>query len=113
MLAKKYRLVKERDFKRVNSKGLSFFSTLFRLRLLKNSELFNRFAVVVTTRLSKKATKRNRLRRQLTEIIRLHQAELKTGYDAVLMVKTDALKKDYEELEQDFLYLVKKAKLVK
>lgn len=113
MLPKKYRLIKEKDFKRVNSSRQSFFSSLFRLRLVKNDQTDSRFAVVATTRLSKKATQRNRLRRQLTEMIRLNRENIKSGYDVIFMAKSNALGKDYQDLEKDFIYLVKKAKLVK
>lgn len=113
MLPKKYRLIKEKDFKRVNSSRQSFFSSLFRLRLAKNDQADSRFAVVTTTRLSKRATQRNRLRRQLTEIIRLNRKDIKSGYDMIFMAKPNALDKGYQDLERDFIYLVKKAKLVK
>lgn len=48
----------------------------------------------------------------MREIFRLNADKLKKGYNYVLLPKT-AEKYDYKELERDFLYIVKKQKLVK
>lgn len=111
MLPRKYRLTKEKDFKKINSSGRSFFSTLFRLRYLANNLGISRFAVVVSTKVSKKATQRNRLKRQVREIIRLNRTKIKSGYDVAISVSNKALGKSYQDLEKDIASLFSKAKL--
>ena len=106
------RLSREKDFKKINSRGKSFFSSLFRLRILDNKDHGNRFSVVVTTKVSKKATVRNRLKRQVKEIVRLNSAKLKQGTDFIIMVNSPALAKSYQDLEKDLLGLFAKSKLL-
>lgn len=105
------RLSKEKDFKKINALGKSFFSPLFRLKVLSNKSQLSRFAVVVTTKTSKKATVRNRIKRQIKEIVRLEGRNIKAGADFIIMVKSPALGKDYQDLEKDLLSLFTKARL--
>ena len=43
---------------------------------------------------------RNRLRRQLREIYRLHEAQFARGYDIVVVARTRAIGADYAALER-------------
>lgn len=113
MLPLKYRLTKEKDFKKINTSGWSFFSSWLRLRYLANNQKLSRFAVVVSTKVSKKAVKRNRIKRQLREIIRLNLTKIKPGYDIAVSVNSKALDKDYKDLEKEALRLFTKARLLK
>lgn len=112
MLAKQHRLTKERDFKRVNASGRSFFSPQFKLRHIANSLEVSRFGIVTSTKLSKKAVERNRIRRQVSEVLRLNNDKITSGQDVIIWVKTPALNKDYQELEEKLLGLLNKAKLL-
>ena len=49
------------------------------------------------------AVHRNRLRRQLREIYRLHEAQFARGYDIVVVARTRAIGADYAALEQELL----------
>ena len=112
MLPRQYRLTKDQDFKRVNSLGRPFFSSKFKIKVTPNTLKFSRFAVITSTKLSKKATVRNRSRRQVNEILRLNQDKIVAGKDIVVWVKTPALASTYQELESEFFYLISKAKLL-
>jgi ribonuclease P protein component len=113
MLAPKYRLTKEKDFKKINALGRSFFSPGLKLKYLANNQELSRFALVVSTKISKRATQRNRLKRQLREIIRLNQERVKAGYDIIISTKSPVLSKDYQELEKNVLVSLAKAGLLK
>ena len=113
MLPKKNRLTKDADFQKIRRSGLSFFSSWFRLGLMPNKRDFSRFAVVISTKVSKKATERNRLKRQLREIIHLNFDKIKSGYDVSLSTNYKALGKEYKDLENDLLRLLNKSKLLK
>ena len=112
MLPKSYRLTQEKDFRRISVSGKSFFSHLFRLRLAKNNLEVSRFAVVVSAKVSKKAVERNRLKRQLREIIRLNLNKIKGGYDISLSPNSRALGGSYQDLETETLKLFSKARLI-
>ncbi|MFA6255253.1 MAG: ribonuclease P protein component [Patescibacteria group bacterium] len=112
MLAFRSRLTKEKDFKKINRLGRPFFSPGFRVKFLANNLKSSRFAIVISTKVSKKATQRNRTRRQLQEIIRLNQTKVKPGYDIVISVQPQVLGKSYQELEAKIFAALNKSKLL-
>lgn len=113
MLSQKYRLTKEKDFKKIRSFGRSFFTPCFRLRHMNTDAELSRFAIIVSTKTSKKATVRNRVKRQIREIIRLNRTKIRDGHDIVISVNSKALNKSYQEIEKEILSVFKKAKLLK
>ena len=71
MIARKYRLNRENiDF--ILKKGKLLKSRFFLIRIVQNSLEFNRFALIVSKKIHKKAVDRNKLRRQIFESIRLN-----------------------------------------
>jgi len=112
MLSSPHRLAKDRDIKRVLVRGRSFFSPLFRVRLIANGLEPSRFAIVISSKVSKRATVRNLIKRRLTEIIRLNLAAIKPGYDVMITVSNRALPAGYHELETQLLTDFKKARIV-
>jgi len=111
MLAKKYRLAKEKAFKRVYQKGKFFFTSNINLRFAKNQEKNSRFGFVISKKISKKATIRNRIKRQLSEIIRKNLKSIVKGKDIVIKVKKPYIEKDFNQKEQILVKIFKKNKL--
>lgn len=66
---KEYRLTKN-EFKRVFEKGKTVKSSFFFIKFLKNKDEHLRLAVAISTKISKKSTVRNKIRRMATEILR-------------------------------------------
>jgi len=113
MLPKENRLKRDKDFTALFSrKTKGIFGTYIGAKLKKNDLAVFRAAVVVGTKISKKAVVRNRLRRQVREVLRLNLAKLKPGYDLVLIVNKEALGKEQVLLEKDVLKVLKKVKLI-
>lgn len=112
MLAKAHRLTKERNFKKVSTSGRSFFSPQFRLKYIANNFDVSRFGIITSAKLSKKAVVRNRVRRQVSEVLRLNNSKIVSGHDVVVWIKPAALGQDYQELEKKLLALLNKAKLL-
>jgi ribonuclease P protein component len=113
MLPAKHRLTRRYHFKKVNRLGRTFYTGGLRLKLIPNNLEFSRLAVVVGTRVSKKATRRNRLRRQLREIIRLQLGQIKSGYDLIFLTLPTSLNYSYQKLRQEVLILLTQAKVLK
>ncbi len=111
MLSKVHRLTSEKDILRAIRKGKSVFDNACGIRFIKNNLPYSRFAVVVGTKVDKSAVKRNRVKRQYREIIRLHLDSILTGFDIVLLTSKPAAELDYSEKEQKILGVFKKAKL--
>lgn len=71
MLNKKNRLAKDREIKRVFARGRVFLNSAAALKFLRlPGETESRFAIVVSTKVSKKAARRNRLKRLVREELR-------------------------------------------
>ncbi|RJR30985.1 ribonuclease P protein component, partial [Candidatus Parcubacteria bacterium] len=73
---------------------------------------YNRFAVVVSAKISKKATVRNKIRRRIYEILRINLTRMENGYDMIVIVSPDIIK-NYKEIERVLLGILKKIKFLK
>ena len=112
MLQKENRLRRDKDLKRVFEKGKSVFDEVCGVKVSKNGLDVSRFAVIAGTKVSKSAIKRNRVRRQYREILRLNLNQLKPGYDVVLLTSAKALDLEFHEKEDRLMGVLKKAKLL-
>jgi len=115
MLAKDFRLRKDQEIKTVLRKGKSFYSQLLSVKFLPNKQDNNRFCFVISNKISKKAGKRNLVRRRLQEIIRKNLVKIKGNYDIVVMPRagTNILEKKSQDLEQDLFWVLGKIGLFK
>ncbi len=84
MLSKENRLRKEKDIVRVLKHGRRIYSPLLRFSVLKTSAEFSRCAVVVSTKVAKRSTARNLLKRRIREIVRVSMLDFKYSYDIVI-----------------------------
>ncbi|MAG29055.1 ribonuclease P protein component [bacterium] len=113
MLYSKNRLAKRADIERVFKKGRSFFVGNLGIRLAKNSLKVSRFTVVVSTKVSKKAVERNKLKRRMREIIRKEiLPNTKPGFDGVISTKKPLLDSSFDDLRTLAIKLFKKARLI-
>lgn len=108
MLPKENRLKRDKDFQALFKSGRGAYGSVCGAKWRRNDLQVSRFAVVVGTKVSKKAVVRNRLRRQIREMLRLRLGQMRPGYDLVLIVKREALGKTAPELEREVLRLLKK-----
>lgn len=111
MLHKKHRLAKTKDIQQTFARGRSFFYPLFSIKFAAKPSS-PRFTVVVSTKVSKKAVVRNRIKRVLRETIRLALSSFVSG-DYVIMVRPQAAKATAAELREQLKDALAKAKLVK
>ena len=72
----------------------------------------SRFGLVVSTKVDKRAVIRNRIRRQVREIIRLKLAKIKPGFDVMIVLKKAAIGQKHADLSQDLFEVLEKAKLL-
>jgi len=111
MLASKFRLAKEKDFQRIFKQGRSVQAALFRIKILKNNLEVSRFAIVISNKISKKAAVRNRLKRQISEILRINLTKIKRGFDVVIVVKPVIIGSQYKEIEEVLMKSLKSARI--
>ena len=105
-LSKDQRLKKSEDFRRVFGSPLKQGCQGAKLVALSNSLDKLRFGVSLSKKFGN-AVERNRAKRQVREIFRLHSDRLKPGYDLVFLVFPGDF--DYWDRERQFLQLVARA----
>ena len=98
-------------FRRLYRKGTSAVNGYLVLYCRKNGTDQNRVGLTVSAKLAH-AVHRNRLRRQLREIYRLHEQQFARGYDLVVVARTRAIGAPYAVLEQAYLSLAEKLSLL-
>ena len=59
------------------------------------------------------AVERNRARRLMKEVYRLHQHEIREGYHIVVVGRGNMSKVDYNKAEKEMMYLFRRSKLLK
>lgn len=112
MLAKKFRLTRASDFRTLSGSGRPFFTQFITVKARINKRDHSRIAIVVSTKVSKKAVERNRVKRQLREAVRSVFDQIKTGYDIALYVKKSAIGQPFEQLQKDLETALHKARLL-
>ena len=95
-------LKKNHEFRRLYAKGRSAVTPTLVVYFRRNTGGGSRVGFTVTVKLGH-AVVRNRIRRRLREIYRLHEGELRRGCDMVIVARSRAVRADYRELERDFL----------
>ena len=100
------------EFRRMYAKGKSGVSSCLVVYYRKNRLGHNRLGVTVSTKLGHGVV-RNRVRRRLREIYRLHETQFLPGYDIVVVVRGRAMDAPYRELEQAYLSLAEKLSLLR
>jgi ribonuclease P protein component len=112
MLAKKHRLLADRDFSKLFAKGKSYGGRGLGLKVAANRSGINRIGFVVSTKVSKNAVDRNRIKRRLREIMRAELPSISTtSLDLAFMARSESLKMTFAELRASVHYLLEKAGL--
>ncbi len=113
MLPKKNRLKKEKDFQEIFKKGRSFKEKFLVIKFRKNQTKVNRFGFIVSKKVSKKAVKRNQIKRRLREVVRKNINDYQKGYDVAFIALPGLGNADFKEIKNVVLKLLKKSKILK
>lgn len=85
----KNRIKKSGDIDKVFKKGTTINGAFLFIKYTNNNLPNSRFAVIIPAKIYKKAASRNRLKRILTEQIRLAAINLERSYDIIISVKRE------------------------
>ncbi len=110
MLPKKHRLVKSVDFRRVNKEGESWAERAIVLRKVPNGLPYSRFGFSVSHHIGKAVT-RNRAKRLMREVVRLHCDLISPGWDVVFIARKGIAGLDYWAVERAITQLLRSAGL--
>lgn len=106
---KSRRLTEAWQFEQVRKEGRVQRGALLMLAAQTGAEVDGLRAAFVTSRRIGAATVRNRVRRRLREIVRTHQHELVDAAWVVTVARPSAARARYDELEDEWLRLAKRA----
>jgi ribonuclease P protein component len=113
MLPKNNRLRQKKDIDNVFKKGKGLKEDFLILKTVKNGLGKARFGFIVSQKISKKSTLRNKIKRKLREAVRLKFKTINAGTDNLFIAVPGIEKKDFREIEKTIAALLKKANIVK
>ena len=113
MLAKKNRLCAQKDYDLVYKKGQTYFSPFFNVRVMASPSAPTRFGIVTAISISKKATVRNLVKRRIRAVFTTNLAKIKDNLSITIHTKPACTLLNYQDLEAELLFLLKKAGAVK
>ncbi len=130
-LEKQQRIKREAEFKKIMEKGKSYADKYLVVYVLEKASQINpltsssrkvtqegesrlpRMGLSVSRRIGK-AVIRNRIKRWMREVFRLHQSRLKDRMEIILIARSSAKELvDYFEMEKRILHLWGKARIVR
>ena len=113
MLKKQNQLTKDKEFDNVFKNGKSSYDNIIGIKIITNNLDKSRFGILVSTKISKKAVERNRIKRQIREVIRLNLEAIKPGYDLIIITLVPILGKNSQEIAKSIQTHFKKFKFYK
>lgn len=111
MIAQKNRL-KKADFEQIFRNGNKSYNQYCNIRYQANGLDYCRFAVIVSNKISKKATERNKVRRRIKAVLKENLSKFSGNYDIVITVLSPLTQLDFTQLRENFINLLKKIRLL-
>ena len=109
---KQERIRERKDYLKAFFKGEKIVDNCLVLFVLPTERKCTRLGISINKKVGR-SVRRNRIKRILREIFRLNKHKLKKGHDIVFVVRKAATEKNYRQLEEIVLNLLKKATLFK
>jgi ribonuclease P protein component len=99
MLAREHTLTGQKNFDKVKKDGKVYQCKDFAVAVINTSkEDLSRFGFVISTKMSKLAVQRNRIKRAMSEAVRYNLKDVAKGYDVIFLVKKSIMNKSTEEI---------------
>ena len=98
--------MKNKDFQVVYKNGKSYANKYLVMYLLNNNKEENRLGISVSKKVGNSVV-RHRITRLIREAYRLNKEVFKKGYDIVVIARSSAYGKTYQEIESALLHLAK------
>lgn len=99
MLPPKYRLPLRDELHQIQKNGEVYQFPLFGLLVGKKKLSLSRFGFIVSNKIHKRATKRNKIKRLLRESVQKLLPKIKPGFAVVFLVKKGILDKDFKAIQ--------------
>lgn len=113
MLPQQNRLFLRKDFAEIKKKGEKFQGRFFGLLVYIKEGNFPRFGFIVSNRISKRATARNRVKRLLREAAKSFLTQMKPGRQILFLAKKEILGEPLSRIKEEAEKIFQKAKILK
>lgn len=110
MLPRKYKLSKKKEIENLAKTGRRLTSVFFNLKYKPNNEGRERWLIVASGKVDKKAVVRNKIRRRVREIIRQEFLGKIDHNDIMVIVKDRAKQASFIDLKKDLQAILSKIK---
>ena len=105
------RISLQKDFQKILKRGKRVSDEVFLLRFVSNNHNHTRVASPISLKHSKKAVKRNKLRRRIQEVMREHLGDFAPTLDIIVMSRPEAIKLEYDQIKTRLEKLISKIQL--
>ena len=112
MFSKKQRLCKQKEIEAVFKGRRSAYNQLFGLKAIDSPLKYNRYTVVISTKVSKLAVERNRIKRIVKNTLKKNDLQIKKSIDCVIITLKPTKNKDSLEIEKAIISLLQRTKLI-
>jgi ribonuclease P protein component len=107
-----HRIKKRSDFINLHLKGNKAATSLLAISWLPNSLNHSRLGLVVSTKISKRAVIRNKIKRRLREFFRAEHQNLTGNFDLVFVARTKIKEAETKELHANCRKLLQQERLI-
>lgn len=112
MLKKTNRILKNKEFDNVFKNGKSAYFKILGIKAVKNEQKSSRFGIIISTKVSKKSTRRNRVKRQIREIVKKNLEKIEKNYDFVIIVLPQIKEADFANIEEALIKCLCRLRLI-
>lgn len=113
MLPKENRLERYQEIERIKKEGKLYQSSLFGLIVLARPESKNsRFCFIVSLKVARRATRRNRTKRLFAEAIKSWLAKISPGFDLIFLGKKAIIDRELVQIKEEMGKALAKAGLL-
>lgn len=111
MVKRRFRVRDDQRFQAIRRQGRSYSHELLVLCVLNNQLDHSRFGFAVNSRIGR-AVVRNRIKRQLRELMRLQMDRIHPGWDIILIARRPIRTADYQQMDAACARLLRRAHLL-
>lgn len=114
MLSSLYRIRQKKEFDKIfrSQKTVRVYSPLGTLYVAESRGEVPRFGFVVGTKVSKKATVRNKVKRRTRSVVERVLKDIKKPVSAVFIARPQAAAASFQDIEKDIIGLLRKSRLL-
>jgi len=112
MIARAYSFQGSKDYKRVKKEGRLYQSKNFGVGILNREDCgYPRFGFIISNKISKLSTQRNRIKRAFSEALRHNLNKIKKGYDVLFLARPTLERMSTDEIMREVELFIRNSEI--